>query len=338
MSKTILVSGGAGYIGSHLIKNLLKEGFFVVVVDNLSSGFIEPIEIIRNKYVSKENNLEFIKGDLNDRENLDKIFSQRKIDIVMHLAAKTNVIESIQKPSFYNQENYVNSVNLIDAMTAHNINKIIFSSTAAVYGDPKYTPIDEAHSTSPLNPYAQTKLDFEKYLSKIRNLKYTVFRYFNVGGADLEGNLGKSHLESQDLMENIMKVALGQKEFLSIYGNDFETSDGTPIRDFVHVEDISFAHVLAIKKIDQFEGGQIFNLGSQNGFSVKEIINQASLIINRDLPIKNEKRRQGEIAISVTSIAKAKNILGWEPQHSDICEIIQTDWNWRKNHPKGYIN
>ena len=197
----ILVTGGAGYIGSHTIKNLLKQDFDIIGLDNLSSGFIEPIEIIKKKFGSSAGEFEFIRGDLSNKELLKEIFQKNQIDAVIHLAAKIDAAESVQKPELYHQENYINSINLVEAMTLAGVNKLVFSSTAAVYGDPEYTPIDENHPTRPTNPYGQTKLDFEKYLAKVENLKYITFRYFNVGGSEPAGLLGKSHLQSQDLIE-----------------------------------------------------------------------------------------------------------------------------------------
>jgi UDP-glucose 4-epimerase len=330
----VLVTGGAGYIGSHLVKNLLKENYQVVIFDDLSTGFIEPVEILRQKYPDK---LEFIKGDLSNKEKLQDLFSQNNIDAVMHLAAKIEVAGSLENPELYHQENYLNSINLIEAMTDSGVNKFIFSSTAAVYGNPKYTPIDENHPTEPTNPYGQTKLDFEKYLSRVENLKYVIFRYFNVGGSDPTGNLGKSHVKGEDLIENIIKVGLGKTGSLEIFGSDYETRDGSPIRDFVHVEDIAQAHILALKNIEA-NSGEIFNLGSEEGFSVKEIIDKASIIIDREIPTETIERRPGDIVVSLASAKKAKEILGWNPQYSDLDSIIRSDWNWRKLHPEGYLN
>lgn len=329
----IFVTGGAGYIGSHLVKNLLKEGFPVIVFDNLSTGHIEPIEILKKKI----GDFEFIKGDLTQKEKLAEIFQKNKVEAVMHLAAKTDVLESVKNPELYHQENYINSVNLIEAMTETGVNKFIFSSTAAVYGNPQYTPIDEKHATHPTNPYGQTKLDFEKYLEKVENLKYIILRYFNVGGADPAGLIGKSHPQSQDLIENIMKVALGQKRNLEIFGADYSTPDGTAIRDYLHVEDISQAHILALKNIDTFDK-QVFNLGSEKGFSVKEVVNKASILIGKEIPTQIAGKRPGDVEVSVASSQKAKEQLDWNPQYSNLDSIIKTDWDWRKTHPFGYTN
>lgn len=330
-AKKILVTGGAGYIGSHVAKNLLKEGFSVLVVDNLSTGFIEAIEILKKKF----KNLEFIKIDLANKEQLEEVFANQEIDAVMHFAARVSVDESVKNPALYHQENFLNSINLIEAMSKSGIEKFIFSSSCVVYGIPQYTPIDEDHPTKPESPYGQTKLDFEKYLRKVSNLKYIIFRYFNVGGSDLQGLLGKSNIEKEDLIANIIKVALGQKQIFSIYGNDYETPDGTAIRDFLHVEDIANAHILALKNIEKF-ANEIFNLGSGTGFSVKEIVDKASIVFDRSIPTEILERRPGDITVSVASAKRAKELLGWNPQYSDLDLIIRTDWKWRKIHPYGY--
>ena len=242
-------------------------------------------------------------------------------------------------PELYHQENYLNSINLVDAMTEAGVNKLIFSSTAAVYGNPEYSPIDEKHPTHPTSHYGKTKLDFEKYLKGVENLDYIIFRFFNVGGSDPEGLIGKSHLNSQDLIESILKVALGKKEKFQIFGQDFETPDGTAIRDFVHVEDIAQAHLKAIQKLGNPPAGgkgEIFNLASEKGFSVKEILDKAIMVIGKDIPSETIEKREGDISISVANAEKAKSLLGWEPQYSNLEKIIQTDWNWRNAHPMGY--
>ena len=303
----------------------------MVILDNLSTGRIKPIEILKRQY----DNLEFIKVDLKDKEEVEKIFAKKEIDAVMHFAGKLSVCESMEEPALYHQENFVNSINLIEAMTKAGVTKFIFSSSCVVYGLPEYTPIDENHPTHPQSPYGQTKLDFEQYLSKVANLKYVIFRYFNVAGSDPEGLLGKSDVDRNDLMGNIMKVALNQKNKLEIYGNDYKTTDGTAIRDFLHVEDIANAHILALKKIDNISG-EIYNLGSENGFSVKEVISQASKIFGREIPTQIKARRTGDIPVSSASAKKAKEILDWQPHFSDLETIIRTDWNWRKSHPLGY--
>lgn len=329
----ILVTGGAGYIGSHVVKKLLKERYKVLAVDNFSTGFVEPITLLSKKY----SDLSYIKADLSDRNALEKIFRNYQISDVIHLAAKTDVAESMTKPDLYHKENYLNSINLLEIMLQAGVKNIIFSSSAAVYGNPGYTPIDEKHPTHPTSPYGQTKLDFEKYLAKIKNINFIILRYFNVGGSDSESLIGKSHTKSQDLMENLMKVALGQKEFFEIFGDDFETPDGTAIRDFVHVEDIAQAHLLALKNLE-IKNREIFNLGSESGFSVKEIIDKATSIIHKEIPIHIVEKRPGDITISRADASKAKTNLAWKPEYSDLGTIIKTDWDWRKEHPLGYTN
>lgn len=327
----VLLTGGAGYIGTHTLKQLLKENYQAIVFDNLSCGFIEPLEIIKREF----GDFVFVRGDLGDKEKLQKVFQDYQIDTVIHLAAKTDVTESVKKPELYHQENYLNSINLLEAMTNAGVDRFIFSSTAAVYGNPQYTPIDENHPTNPTNPYGQTKLDFEKYLQKIDNLNFIILRYFNVGGSDPAGVIGKSHLKSEDLLENIIKVALGKKRILQIFGSDFKTQDGTSIRDFLHVEDIAQAHILALKNLEKYHQ-EVFNLGSEKGFSVKEIIDEATMIVGKEIPAEISERRPGDIAVSVASSKKAKEILDWNLQYSDLDSIIRTDWNWRKRHPLGY--
>lgn len=327
----ILVTGGAGYIGSHVVKKLLEEKYEVLVIDNFSTGFVEPLEILRQKY----DGLSYINCDLADKEKLTEIFEKNHFDVVIHLAAKIDVAESVLKPEFYAQENYINSVNLVEAMTTAGVNKIIFASTAAVYGDPQYTPIDENHPLNPMSPYASTKLDFEKYLSKCQNLKYVVFRFFNVGGSDTNGLIGKCHTGSQDILENLMKVATNKKEKFEIFGDDYDTPDGTAVRDLIHVEDIAEAIGLAVLKIDRISGETI-NLGSEKGFSVKEILLETERITKISIPIEIKKRRLGDISISVASASKALKLLGWLHQRSNPNTIISSDWNWRKDHVMGY--
>lgn len=327
---TILVTGGAGYIGSHLVKRLLKEGHRVVAIDNLSVSKIDAICVLQ-KHFGK--NLEFIKTDLRD-DSLAEILLNKGIEVVMHLAAKANVAESVQNPALYHQVNFLGGINLIEMMLKAGVTKLTFSSTAAVYGSPQYIPIDENHPTNPQSPYGQTKLDFEKYLKKVQNLDCLIFRYFNVGGSDHEGILGKAQAGG-DLLTNLMEVALGLKDNFLIFGNDYDTRDGTAIRDFIHVDDIASAHILALNNLVKYRG-EIFNLGSGKGFTIKEIVDQASLIFAKEILTQLMARRPGDIGVSVASIKKAKEELGFEPQNSSLEEIIRTDWSWRKSHPKGY--
>jgi UDP-glucose 4-epimerase len=328
----ILVTGAAGYIGSHLCLKLLKENFKIIGLDNFSTGFLEPVEILKNKF----SNFEFINLDLADEEKLSEIFEKNEIKSVIHLAAKIDVAESVQKPSLYLKENYENSVKLINKAVEFGISKIISSSTAAVYGNPVYTPIDEKHPTNPLSPYGQTKLDFEKYLEKIKNLNYVIFRYFNVGGSDSNGLIGKSHLKSNDLIENIIKTILGQKPEFQIFGSDYQTKDGTSVRDLIHVEDVANAHFLALQEMEKHKLNTVYNLGSESGYTVLEILGQAEKIAGKNIPVKKQPRRDGDIAVSVATSQKAKNELNWEISPKNLEKIITTDLNWRKKHPLGY--
>lgn len=327
----ILVTGGAGYIGSHVVKKLLEEGLQVVVLDNFSTGYVEPLEILADRFKG----LKYVEADLTKKKQVDAIFKSFDFKSVIHLAAKIDVAESVKKPHLHHQVNYTGSINLLEGMMKKGVNEIIFSSTAATYGDPKYTPIDELHPTQPQSPYAETKLKFENYLHKKQNLNYVIFRYFNVGGSSEDSLIGKSHLQSQDLIENIFKVALGQKDFFEVYGSDYDTKDGTSVRDFVHVEDVVSAHLAALKKINKISG-HIFNLGSENGFSVSEIINKMMNMLDKKIPTKYCSRRPGDLSVSVASAKKAQNLLGWRPNKSNIDTIIASDWRWRKDHPFGY--
>lgn len=325
MNKIILVTGGAGYIGSHVIKLLLEKNYQPVILDNLSSGHKQAI--LGGK---------LYQGDIDDRTILQKIFSENKIDAVIHIAALIDAAESVREPEKYQRENFKKGKVLLDECVKAGTKKFIFSSTAAVYGNPKYTPIDEKHPTNPTNPYGQSKLTFENYLNENKNkIDFIILRYFNVGGSDPDGKLGKDHIDSSDLLNIVMKVALGERQEMEIFGSDYDTKDGTPVRDFVHVMDIASAHILALEKIEENEG-QIFNLGSESGFTVKEIIETAKKVTGKNILTKTGPRREGDIAISVASAQKAKEKLGWQPQYSDLKTIIKTDWQWRKKHPQGY--
>jgi len=328
----VLVTGGAGYIGTHVIKNLLTEGHQVICYDNLSGGFQKPIDLLK-----KNDSLKLIEADLADKEKLAAIFSGYRIDTVIHLAAKINAAESVLKPEIYFRENYNNSINLMEAMLDAGVSKIVFASTAAVYGNPKYTPIDENHPVNPINPYGQSKLDFERYLAGCKNLKYVILRFFNVGGSDSDGLIGKSHIGSTDIIEAVISTALGQQNELKIFGSDYPTLDGTAIRDMVHVEDIAQANVLALHYLNRLDvSSEIFNLGSEKGFSIKDILIAAEEIIGKKLPVTVCLRREGDIAVSIASSTKAEKILGWKKEYSNLRTIIQTDWEWRKLHPLGY--
>lgn len=316
----ILVTGGAGYIGSHLVKRLLNDNHKVVVIDNLVTGNKESID---KKAI-------FLEENFGNRILISNILKKYNIEVVMHLAAYSLVKESITKPSKYYLNNFVNSRILLDEIRQSKVKKFIFSSSAAVYGNPATIPIIEDHPTKPINPYGKTKLLFEKdleYFGGRDGLKCVSLRYFNAAGAGY--NIGEDHDSETHLIPIILKTALGQRDKLQVFGNDYPTPDGTCIRDFVHVEDIAQAHVLAIGK----EG--IFNIGSEHGYSVKKIIELCKKITGKDFKVKITKRREGDPPVLVASNQKIIRELGWKPQH-DIEDIIKSAWEWHKTHPKGF--
>lgn len=316
----ILVTGGAGYIGSVIVKRLVSEGCDVVVFDNLSKGHKEAVH---PKAV-------LVKADLSDSKELGKVFKKHKFDAVIHMAAFSEAGESVQNPAKYFDNNIVNGINLLNAMLKHDCKRIVFSSSAGVYGNPKKVPIVEDAETNPVNPYGKTKLMFEKILEsygKAYGLKYTSLRYFNAAGAD--DDYGEDHKPESHLMPIILQVALGKRKLVEVYGTDYPTKDGTCIRDYVHVSDLARAHVLALKK----EG--IYNLGSEKGYSVREIINAAEEIIGKKILVKESGRRPGDPAVLVASSEKIKRELGWKAEH-DIKDILKSAWQWHKKHPDGY--
>jgi len=321
--KTILVAGGAGYIGSHTVKYLLKNNYNVVVVDNLSYGHKEA--------VSTPN---FEQIDLADKEALDKIFKKYKIDAVIHFAAFTYVGESVSQPQKYYWNNVVNTINLLDVMIENDVKNIVFSSTCATYGNPQYTPIDENHPQSPINPYGKTKLMMEQIMADYETaygLKYVALRYFNAAGCDAQGELGESHTPETHLIPLILKAIKGEIPQISVFGTDYDTPDGTCIRDYIHVEDLADAHMLAVEKLFKDEQSYCINLGTGIGKSVKEIIKSAEKVTGEKVPLVYGERRAGDPAKLYASNKKAKEILGWNPKYTDIDEIIKTAWTWEQN-------
>ncbi|WP_027339025.1 UDP-glucose 4-epimerase GalE [Halonatronum saccharophilum] len=322
MNKTILVVGGAGYIGSHQVKMLNKQGYNVVVYDNLSTGYKALITVDN-----------FVQGDLADKEKLRQVFSTYDIDAVMHFAAFIQVGESVKNPAKYYQNNVVNVINLLDVMLEHDVNKFIFSSTAAVYGEPEEIPIKEEQTKEPINPYGKSKLMVEEILEdydKAYGLKYTCFRYFNASGADESGEIGEKHNPETHLIPLILKTALGERGEIYIFGTDYDTKDGCCIRDFVHVNDLAKAHIKGLERL--FNGGdsEIFNLGSGEGYSVKEIIDKAKEITEIDFKVTEDKRRAGDPAVLIADSSRAKDILDWQPTYT-LEDIIRTAWQWHKN-------
>ena len=321
--KTILVAGGAGYIGSHTVKFLQNLGYKVVVLDNLVYGHIEAV-------LTED----FERIDLENKDAIDAIFKKYKIDAVIHFAGYTYVGESVLNPKKYYQNNVVNTINLLDSMIENNVKNIVFSSTCATYGNPQYTPIDEKHPQNPINPYGQTKLMTEKIMAdydKAYGLKYITLRYFNAAGGDAEGQLGESHNPETHLIPLVLQVAKGERTNITVFGTDYDTEDGTCIRDYIHVEDLANAHMLAVEKL--FNDGQsdCINLGTGIGTSVKEIIDAVEKVTGKTVPVVYGERREGDPAKLYAANAKAKEVLGWEPKYTEICDIIKTAWLWEEN-------
>lgn len=327
----VLVCGGAGYIGSHAVADLLLKGEEVVVLDNLQTGH-------RKAVVERAI---FYKGDLRDATILDKVFTENKIDAVLHFAADSLVGESMKDPLQYYDNNVYGAICLLKAMNKHNVTSIVFSSTAAVYGEPKSIPIKENDETVPTNPYGETKLAIEKLLKwadHAYGIKHIILRYFNVAGAHLSCDIGEDHDPETHLIPIVLQVALGKRKMISIFGNNYPTHDGTCIRDYIHVGDLVSAHLLAIDKLRENKTSVIFNLGNGYGFSVKEVIETAKEVTGVDIPIEIAERRTGDPAKLVASSRKAFTELGWKPEHASLKKIIETAWKWHKNHPHGYKN
>lgn len=326
---TILVLGGAGYIGSHTVYELIDNGEDVVIIDNLLTGHKEAIHP----------KARFYKGDIRDREFLDDVFKKEKIDAVIHFAACSLVGESMGKPLKYYDNNLCGTKILLDSMVANGIDKIVFSSTAATYGEPEKVPILETDRTEPTNTYGETKLSMEKmfkWVGKAHGLRYVSLRYFNACGAHISGQIGEDHNPESHLIPLILQVPNGKREYISIFGDDYDTKDGTCVRDYIHVTDLAQAHILAVKYLQSGNESNIFNLGNGVGFTVKEVIDTARKVTSHPIPAKITPRRAGDPAQLIASSEKAKEILGWTPEHNSLEEIISTAWNWHKNHPNGF--
>lgn len=324
----VLVCGGAGYIGSHTVAELLARGEEVVVADNLQKGHKGAVLGGR-----------LMIGDLRDGEFMDRVFTENDIEAVIQFAADSLVGESVGDPLKYYNNNVVSTLCLLGKMKEYGVDKIVFSSTAATYGEPESIPILESDKTEPTNPYGETKLAVEKALKWADNaygIKYTALRYFNAAGAHINGIIGEDHTPETHLIPIVLQVALGQREHIGIFGDDYKTEDGTCIRDYIHVTDLSDAHILALDKMRETKTSGTYNLGNGKGFSVKEVIEIAREVTGHPIPEKIEKRRAGDPAILVASSEKAKKELGWKPRYNDLKTIISTAWEWHKNHPNGY--
>lgn len=325
----ILVLGGAGYIGSHTVYELIDAGREVVIADNLETGHIEAVHP----------QAKFYQGDIRDRAFVDSVLEAEQIDGVIHFAANSLVGESMTDPLKYYDNNMNGTKVLLQSMVAHGVDKIVFSSTAATYGEPERVPILETDRTEPTNCYGETKLSMEKmfkWTARAHGLRYVSLRYFNACGAHASGKIGEAHNPESHLIPLILQVPNGQREFISIFGDDYDTKDGTCIRDYIHVTDLAQAHILAMDYL--MDGGEsnIFNLGNGVGFTVKEVIDTAREVTGHPIPAKVTPRRAGDPAQLIASSDKARAVLGWNPQHADLKEIIGSAWNWHKTHPHGF--
>jgi len=319
---TILVAGGAGYIGSHTVKHLLQEGFDVITLDNFSSG---KRELITGGKI--------VEADLMEKEAITEVFKMHDIQAVFHFASLIQVGESYINPQKYFQHNLITSLNLLEVMLAFNVKNFIFSSSAAVYGIPENTPITESHPLRPCNPYGKTKFFVETILNdyaRAYGLRFISLRYFNAAGADPEGQIGEMHEPETHVIPNILLFLLGRKDSFNLFGTDFPTPDGTAIRDYIHVSDLASAHVLALKRLLQSPQSEFINLGANKGYSVLEIIHKIEEVTGIAVQFTPKPRREGDVPILLASKEKAEQILGWTLQFSDIETIIETAWNWHR--------
>ena len=325
----ILVVGGAGYIGSHAVKQLRENQIDVIVIDSLETGHIESIP----------SDVPFYQVDIRNKAAVKEVLEQEKVDGVIHFAANSLVGESMTNPLKYYNNNVGGSESLLEALVETGVKYIVFSSTAATYGDITTMPITEDMTTCPTNTYGETKLAIEKMLKwthSAHDLHYVCLRYFNVAGADFSGTIGEAHTTETHLIPLILQVPLGQRPHITVFGQDYPTEDGTCIRDYIHVTDLVNAHILALKYLMNGGESNIFNLGSNNGYSVLEMIEAARKVTGHPIPMQIGERRVGDPALLIASSEKAKRILGWEPKYTEIEEIIASAWKWHQAHPHGY--
>lgn len=325
----ILVLGGAGYIGSHTVYELIDAGRDVVVADNLQTGFRAAVHP----------KARFYEVDIRNRKELDSLFEEEHIDGVIHFAASSQVGESMKDPLKYYDNNLCGTAVLLQSMVAHGIDKIVFSSTAATYGEPDRVPILEDDRTAPTNCYGETKLAMEKMMSwtaQAHGLRYVALRYFNACGAHPSGVIGEAHNPETHLLPLILQVPNGKREKISVFGDDYPTRDGTCVRDYIHVTDLAQAHILALEYLMNGGKSDVFNLGNGIGFTVREVIDVAREVTTHPIPLEVSPRRAGDPAQLVASSEKVQRVLGWKPQYADIKTIIATAWEWHKNHPNGY--
>ena len=326
----VMVLGGAGYIGSHTVYQLIEEGNEVVVFDNLETGHIEAVHP----------ETRFYQGDLRYRSDIDQVLDRESdIDAVIHFAANSLVGESMVKPLKYYDNNLCGTKVLLESLLAHGIDKVVFSSTAATYGEPQHTPILESDPTNPTNCYGETKKAMERmfyWTHRAHGLRYVSLRYFNACGAHISGQIGEAHHPETHLIPIILQAAQGVRSHISVFGTDYPTPDGTCIRDYIHVTDLAQAHILAVKYLMGGGESDIFNLGNGVGFSVKEVIETAKEVTEREIAVCYEGRRTGDPAVLIASSEKAKKVLGWNPQFDSLPVIIETAWKWHSSHPHGY--
>ncbi|MGZ5781263.1 MAG: UDP-glucose 4-epimerase GalE [Burkholderiaceae bacterium] len=327
MIPNILVIGGAGYIGSHMVKRLRRSGYGVVVLDDLSGGFRSAVR-----------DAELIVGSIADAQGLKAVFAKHHFAAVMHFASFIQVGESVIEPAKYYANNLAATLTLLDAMRRAEVPRFIFSSTAAVYGDPEYVPIDETHPNQPINPYGRSKWMVEQVLEdydRAYGLKSVCLRYFNAAGADPEGELGERHVPETHLIPLVLQTISGRREAISVFGTDYDTPDGTCIRDYIHVSDLCNAHALALDRL--LEGGDSarFNLGNGQGFSVKEVIEMACQVTGRGIAVRYEPRRAGDPPRLVADASRARSVLGWRPKYADLATIVADAWAWEQKYPWG---
>lgn len=326
---TVLVLGGAGYIGSHAVDRLVEKGYDVAVVDNLVTGHRAAVNA----------KARFYEGDVRDQAFLDGVFDKEDIEGVIHFAAFSVVPESMKKPLKYFDNNTAGMVSLLEVMNKHNVKKIVFSSTAATYGEPKKIPIKETDPQVPTNPYGESKLMMEKIMrwsDEAYGIKFVALRYFNVAGAKEDGSIGEDHHPETHLVPIILEVAAGERDQLAIFGDDYPTKDGTNVRDYVHVVDLADAHILALEYLKAGHDSDAFNLGSSTGFSNKEMLEAARKVTGKEIPAKMAPRRAGDPSTLIAASDKARKTLNWQPRFDNVEDIIRTAWNWKQTHPAGY--
>ncbi len=324
----ILVTGGAGYIGSHTVRYFQKQSEEIIVVDNLQSGHKASIDV---EY--------FYKIDIRNKEKLDKVFKNHNVEAVIHFAANSLVGESMEKPYEYYNNNVYGMMCLLDVMKKNNVNKIVFSSSAATYGEPKSIPIKETDETNPTNTYGETKLAMEKmmkWFDHAYGIKYVSLRYFNAAGAYDTGEIGEDHYPETHLIPLILQVALGKRDKIYVFGDDYSTVDGTCVRDYIHVMDLASAHYKAFRYLRNANDSDIFNLGNGNGYSVEQVIETTRRVTGHKIPARVKERREGDPAVLIASSEKAKSVLGWRPMFDSLEKIIADAWSWHSNNPEGY--